>query len=100
VQAFIEKLLIMILTQNYLLLIKEAKKRQIPVISGTFILSNPSIPISAAIWLQDFDRDMRSEQLLGEVMVAKPLSSTAPVFYSLTYDESGFCHDYKRTFLG
>lgn len=67
------------------------------VTTGTIISSNPSIPISADIRVQAFDQDMRSEQLLGEVTVPKPPSSTAPVFYTITYDADHFLHDYKYT---
>ncbi len=67
------------------------------VVSGTLISSNPSIPISADIRVQAFDKDMRSEQLLGGVIVPRPPSSTAPVFYTITYDADSFLRDDKHT---
>lgn len=67
------------------------------VVSGTIIFSNPSIPISADIKVQAFDKDMRSEQLLGEVIVPKPPSSTAPVFFTITYSESRFRRNEKHS---
>ena len=71
------------------------------VVFGTFTFDPPSRePITSGVIVQAFDRDFRSEQLLGEVLVPGPFGlpgSSTTGSYRIEYTEAQFQQNEART---